>query len=322
MVARLSGADPVNGQTGSDAASSVGSGVTMDHVRSPGVALPAGSCDCHVHVFDPARFAYVAERSYTPASAVTADLLAFERRLGIDRIILVQPSGYGTDNSCLLDALRELGPARARGVAVIDLARISAAEVDALHVAGVRSIRLNLEVKGEQSPAKAKALLTEAFRVVESPGWSIQIYADANVIASVADLIAQAPTPVVLDHFAGLKAEKGLAQPGFGTVLELLGDGHVYVKLSAPYRASRLPGYEDLAPFARKYIETAAHNLLWASDWPHTGSSTNRGGDLSQVEPFRLINDGASLDQVRSWAGDAEIFQRIMVDNAARLYGF
>ncbi|WP_169457997.1 amidohydrolase family protein [Ottowia thiooxydans] len=322
MNTRLSGADSPSGQVKAGAASTVLSGVTIDHIRPPGAALPAGSCDCHVHIFDPVRFPYATERTYTPAAAVTADLLAFERRLGIDRIVLVQPSGYGTDNSCLLDALRQLSTARARGVAVIDLPRITASEIDGLHAAGVRSIRLNLEVKGEQSPAKAKALLTEAFQVVESPGWSIQIYADASVIASVADLIAQAHTPVVLDHFGGIKAERGLAQPGFSSVLELIANDHAYVKLSAPYRASKLPGYEDLAPFAHRYIETAPHNLVWASDWPHTGSSTNRGGDLSQVEPFRLIDDGASLDLLRTWAGDAGTFQRILVDNAARLYGF
>ncbi|MBH1964049.1 MAG: amidohydrolase family protein [Comamonadaceae bacterium] len=322
MTTRLSAQARPSGQMQAGAESNAMPVVTIDQVRPPQTKLPSGSCDCHVHVFDPARFPYSAKRTYTPAAAKTTDLVALENRLGIDRIVLVQPSGYGTDNSCLINALLQLGPARARGVAVIDLPRISASEIDELHGVGVRSIRLNLEVKGEQNAANAKALLTEALQVVETRGWSIQIYADASVIASVADLIAQARTPVVLDHFGGLKAERGQDQPGFSKVLELLAAGYVYVKLSAPYRASKLPGYEDLAPFAQKYIETAPDNLVWASDWPHTGSSTNRDGDLSQVEPFRVIDDGASLDMLRSWAGDSGIFQRILVDNAARLYGF
>lgn len=304
-------------------ATSPGPGVVLDAIHPPQAPLPPHSCDAHVHVFDPARFPYVARRSYTPAAATVDDLLAFQQRIGTERMVLVQPSGYGTDNRCLLDALARLGPARARGVAVVDVAHIPTRDIDALHAGGVRSIRLNLEVQGEHDAGRARALLRQAFVIVARTGWSVQLYADLTLIHEVADTLAQAPTPVVLDHFGGLKAHRGPQQPGFSTLLQLLGTGAVYVKLSAPYRASRQqPAHADLAPLARQLIQAAPERLLWGSDWPHTGSAARRSGDLSRIEPFKAIDDGAMLDLLHTWAPDAVVRQLVLVDNAARLYGF
>ena len=292
--------------------------VSIDHVNAPRVTIPPRSCDCHVHVFDP-RFPLIPERTYTPGPATVDDLLAFERRIGFERVVVVQPSGYGSDNRCLVDSLQQLGVRRARGVAVVDPLKVTAAEIDALHAAGVRSIRLNLEVRGEHNADRAKATLRQALEVVAGPKWSIQIYADLGLITQVSDTIAQAKSPIVLDHFAGLKAERGLEQPGFAGLLSLLKGGQVYVKLSAPYRASSQAGYANLAPFAQALIEAAPDRMLWASDWPHTGSSSNRGGDLSRIEPYRTIDDGAVLDLLPTWAPDAASRRRILVDNPARL---
>jgi predicted TIM-barrel fold metal-dependent hydrolase len=125
-----------------------------------------------------------------------------------------------------------------------------------------------------------------------------------------------------LDHFAGLKAEKGLNQPGFATVLSLLRKGNVYVKLSAPYRASKMPDSADLQPFVRELVAADSSKLVWASDWPHTGSSANRSGDLSKIEAFRPIDSGKSLDQLAGWIGDASVWQQVLVQNPARLYNF
>src|SRR3954451_6282047 len=84
----------------------------------PRFAIPPGACDCHVHVFDPDRFPYAPNRSYTPGPASVDDLLAFEDRIGMTRCVLVQASPYGSDNACLIAALDRLGEG-ARGVAVI-----------------------------------------------------------------------------------------------------------------------------------------------------------------------------------------------------------
>lgn len=292
-------------------------------VTPPRRGVPAGACDGHVHVFDPARHAYVLPRTYTPGGASVEDLTRFLGTVGLDRVVLVQPSAYGTDNRCLLDALARLGASRARGIAVVDLQTVADTELQRLAQAGVRGLRLNLEVRGERDARAASAVLRRARQVVAGSGMALQIYADIGLIEAVADDIAALEVPVLLDHFAGLRAERGLAQPGMATLLGLLRDGRVHIKLSAPYRASRQgPDYRDVAPLAQALIAAAPNQMLWGSDWPHTGSSGSRSGDLSVIEPFRPEDAGHTLDLLSDWAVDATAHRRILVDNAARLFGF
>ncbi|WP_321871571.1 amidohydrolase family protein [Paraburkholderia tropica] len=297
---------------------------THRQVTRPSVKLPRGSTDCHVHLFDGQRFPFAAKRAYTPGTALLGDLLAFEDQLGIERVVLVQPSVYGTDNAAMLDGLQRLGPEKARGVAVIDLEQAQEKEISELHAHGVRSIRLNLAVNGERDHSAAIAQLQRAAEVVGHAGWSVQIYADVDVIAAMSDAISSLKVRVVLDHFAGVKASRKADQAAaFATVIELLKGGNVYTKLSAPYRASRnAPDYEDVRDFAIALIEAGPDRVIWASDWPHTGSASSRTGGLDVIEPFRDVDAGHALNQILKWAGNEDMQRRILVDNPARLYDF
>lgn len=301
-------------------------GAAVPDQAKPRFPIPPGACDCHVHVFDP-QFPYSPRRSYTPGPALVDDLLAFEERIGMSRFVVVQPSPYGSDNAALLDALGRLG-GRARGVAVIDPEHTPESELDALARAGVRSIRVNLEAAGNRDPASAARALAAASKRIAGRDWSIQVYAGLHVLAELKDEIAGLPVSLVADHFAGVRAEGGVDQPGFATLLELLRSGKVYVKLSAPYRASqREPGYEDVAGVARALIEAAPDRMVWASDWPHTGggaigSNSRQGRSLSDIEPFRTVDVPAVLALLADWSGDEGTWRRILVDNPARLYGF
>jgi predicted TIM-barrel fold metal-dependent hydrolase len=296
----------------------------VSHVSVPRAALPKGSCDCHVHVFDGARFPFASKRSYTPGSARVEDLVAFEQRIGIDRVVVVQPSVYGTDNRAMLDALDRLGPQRARGVAVIDLKNTSPSELQAMQQRGVRGIRLNLEVSGQRNHEVAFDLLQRAQDVVGPLHWAVQVYADLDVLAALAPKLAELQVPVVLDHFAGLKTYRRDEQrQEFADVLKLVEGGNAYVKLSAPYRASRQkPDFGDLSEFAQALIAARPDRMVWASDWPHTGSSGARTGNLEQIEPFRKEDAGRALDQLAAWTPDPSLHKRILVDNPARLYDF
>ncbi|MEM5433312.1 conserved hypothetical protein [Cupriavidus taiwanensis] len=295
----------------------------VSHVSAPAFKLPLGSCDCHVHLFDGARFPFTPKRSYTPGVARVEDLIAFEQRLGIDRIVLVQPSVYGVDNAALLDALGQLS-GRARGVAVIDLEKTPNTTLQSMHQRGVRGIRLNLEVSGQRNHEFALTQLKRAEQLVGSLGWAVQVYADVDVIAELAADIANLKVPVVLDHVAGVKAHKKEEQKAaFASVVELVKKGNAYVKLSAPYRVSRnAPNFDDASEFGQALIAARSDRLVWASDWPHTGSSGTRNGNLEQVEPFRKEDAGRALSQLASWANTPALLQRILVDNPAKLYGF
>ncbi|MDZ5458449.1 amidohydrolase family protein [Azohydromonas lata] len=285
-------------------------------------SLP-GATDTHVHVFDPARFAFAVARSYTPGPASAAALRECHAQLGIGRAVLVQPSVYGTDNGCMLDAIAQLGQHRCRGIAVVDLERVSRDELLALHAAGVRGVRLNLEVRHESDPARVLAELQRAAAVVDLPGWCVQIHCAASLLPVVAQALQGFRVPLVLDHFGGLRAgDADTLQPPLRTLLALLATDRVWLKLSAFYRASSdATRHAGLAPLARTLIQARAGRLLWGSDWPHTGGG-NRDRDPARIEPFRTVDLPASLAALRSWAPDAAVLHRILVGNPAELYGF
>jgi predicted TIM-barrel fold metal-dependent hydrolase len=285
-------------------------------------AVPAGACDCHVHIVaDPARFPMAPDRVYTPPQASTDMLLQLQSDLELQRAVLIQPSFYGTDNAAMLDALARLG-GRARGVAVVGDGA-SAAELDVLAEAGVRGLRINLETAGQFDPAVAAGKLKGAMAQCAPRGWHIQLYTRLSVIAALKDMLMGSPVPLVLDHFAGAQAALGLAQPGFDSVLALVRSGKAYVKISAAYRASKAPApYDDIVTLAQALVSANPDRLIWGSDWPHTDAAHIPGRSPSAISPFLQIDDVLLLDQLPRWAPDAGIRQKILTDNPARLYGF
>jgi predicted TIM-barrel fold metal-dependent hydrolase len=202
--------------------------------------VPRGACDCHVHVFDPAQFPYFSGRVYTPPEATAEDLLALQKQLHFDRVVIVQPSVYGVDNACTLDAIKKLGPARARGVAVIDKT-IGQGQIDDMAAAGIRGVRLNFETTGESNPDTARRRVLETAEQLSGRNWHIQLNAALALVVALKDELAAVPMPVVIDHFARAKANDGVSQPGFDVLLALVKSGKAYVKLSATYRISDQP---------------------------------------------------------------------------------
>ncbi|WP_119157187.1 amidohydrolase family protein [Caldimonas tepidiphila] len=284
-------------------------------------ALPPGATDAHVHVFEPARFRYSGGRSYTPGEASVAALRECHARLGVERVVLVQPSVYGTDNACMLNAIAKLGQERCRGIAVVDLERLTRYDLLVLHAAGVRGIRLNLEVRHETDPSRVLAELQRAAALVDLPGWCVQLHCAASLLSTVAQTLEQFRVPVVLDHFGGLRAEQtDAAAAPLQTLLDLLATGCIWLKLSAFYRVSAdEPHHADLALLVRTLAQARPDRLLWGSDWPHTGGGRDR--NPARIEPFRSVDLSASLAALQSWV-DAAVLNRILVSNPAELYGF
>lgn len=288
--------------------------------EGPAFSAPPGACDCHVHVFGPAaRFPYAPGRSYTPGDASLADLLTLHRHLGIERVVIVQASPYGSDNACTLDALARIGP-NARAVAVIDPG-IDDASLAAMQAAGVRGVRINLESAGQHDPAVARDLLTAAARRVAPLGWHVQVYTGLPVLVALEPAIRALPVPLVVDHFGRASAAAGIADPGFGVLCDLLADGRIWVKLSAPHRISQAADCTDAAPLARALIEANPDQVVWGSDWPHPGGTPgSRRADV--IEPFDPVDDGRALNRLVGWTRGGDDLARILVDNPARLYGF
>lgn len=284
--------------------------------------IPAHACDCHTHIHgDPQRFPFFAGRVYTPEPASPEEMAALHKALHIERVVIVTPSVYGTDNSSTLFGMKARG-ATARGVAVID-DKTTEAELDTMQAEGFRGIRINLATGGINDPNVGRARFTTAVERMKARGWHVQLYTTPAMISAIKDLVLASPVPAVFDHFGGLEASLGLEQPGFADLIALVKSGKAYVKISGAYRSSKLaPDYQDMVPYARALIAANADRIVWGTDWPHPDSSRVEGRKPTDIAPFYQIDDGRLLNQLPVWAPDADVRKKILVDNPARLYGF
>jgi predicted TIM-barrel fold metal-dependent hydrolase len=271
--------------------------------------VPPGACDCHTHIHgDPDKFPLFAGRVYTPETALPEEMAALHKGLHIQRVVIVTPSVYGTDNSATLYGMQARG-ADARGVAVID-EKTPGAEIDALDRAGIRGIRLNLITGGTNDPEVArKRFQTGVDRIKDRRNWHVQLYTNPKMVAALRQEFLAAPIPLVFDHFAGAEAALGIDQPGFADVLELVKSGKAYVKISGAYRASNAaPDYADVIPFAKALIAANAERILWGTDWPHP--------NMKSEAP----DDGVLTDMIPKIAPTAAQQHALLVDNPMRLY--
>ncbi|MBI5318849.1 amidohydrolase family protein [Bradyrhizobium sp.] len=284
--------------------------------------IPEHACDCHTHIHgDVERFPFFAGRVYTPGPASPQEMSELHKALHMERVVIVTPSVYGTDNSASQFGMMARG-ATARGVGVID-DKTPESGLDAMHKAGFRGIRLNLATGGTNDPNVGRARFTAAVERMKARGWHVQLYTSLAMISAIKELVLSAPLPVVFDHFGGAKAELGVEQPGFSDLVELVKSGKAYVKISGAYRASKLaPDYQDCVPLAKALIAANADRIVWGTDWPHPNSVTPPGRKPTEVTAMFQIDDGRLLNQLPVWEPDAAVRKKILVDNPARLYGF
>jgi predicted TIM-barrel fold metal-dependent hydrolase len=268
--------------------------------------VPAGAVDTHAHVIGlPPRYPLVTTRSYTAPEASPAAYLAMLDAVGMAHGVLVQVSVHGTDNGLLVEALG-LGKGRLRGICVIS-PDVSDRELEQLAAAGVVGARLNVLFGGGIG---FDAIDTLARRI-RPFGWHLQFLMDVRDIAPIAGKLAKLPVPWVIDHMGHLPADAALKNDGFQTMLRLLHDTDGWVKLSGAYRVSVAgPPYADTIAMACALVEARPDRLVWGSDWPH----------VSHKGP--MPNVGDLLDLLADWVRDPAVRDRILADNAHRLYGF
>ncbi len=221
----------------------------------PGFVVPAEATDCHMHIFDdPVEYPPAAWRAYDPTPATLPVYNAEAARMGFSRVVFVQPSAYGTDNSCMKDALRAR-PKDSRGIAVIDAATKDS-ELKELKKLGVRGVRLNLVSNGIPDVAAAIAQLQETAARVGKLGWHIQIFALPSLIARIAPAIADLGVDVVIDHMGAGDGHLTASRPGFDDVLALLRAGKAWVKVSGANRVSRqASGFEDAVAVIKALVD-------------------------------------------------------------------
>ena len=284
--------------------------------------VPAGATDCAVHVFgDVKRHPYWDGRTYTPEPATVAELRRVMQTLRLNRVVIVQATTYGTDNTCVVDSIRELGSG-ARGVAIID-GRTTESELDGMHRGGVRGIRLNLGNLGATDPAAARQSVKAAGeRMKTRTGWSLQVSATPATFEAAKEELMAVSVPLVVDHFGEPRAAEGLGQTGFATILNLVGSGKAYVKISNADNLSSRPDLSDLTPYATALIAANPQRVVWGTAWPHPSAGAVPGRRATDLAVHRQVDDGRALNMLPVWAPDATTRRMILADNPARLYGF
>ncbi len=279
--------------------------------------MPAGACDCHTHIHgDPEKFPFFSGRVYTPEMALPEEMAALHKALHMQRVVIVTPSVYGTDNSATLYGMKARG-ADARGVAVID-DKTPESELDAMGRAGVRGIRLNLATGGTEDPAVGRRRFQTAAERMKSRNWHVQMFTNLAMISAIKDLVAASPVPVVFDHFGGARAELGPQQPGFAELVQLVRSGKAYVKISVT--AGPRPDYAGFVPLAKALIAANPERIVWGTNWPHPNSGSGR--KAADLTPLFQVDDGLVLNQLPVWAPDPGTRKKILVDNPAKLYAF
>lgn len=272
------------------------------------ISPPPGSWDCHAHVFGPAaRYPYKAARLYTPPDALSEHYATVLDTLGIAHAVLLQPSIYGSDNRCLLDALtRSAG--RLRGVVAADPCLIddkTIADWGKVGVCGVRVSMLSSDGVTVSDLSRISPRLAEI-------GWHISLLLDnPERLTDLKHVLRNLPCKLVIEQIGSMRTEMPITSPGFQTLLALLSDRAAFAKLSHAYHVSRLerPPYEDAIPLVRACIDAAPDRLVWGSDWPHA------------MMKGPMPNDGLLLDLLADWVGDRGDLHRILVDNPTELYG-
>jgi predicted TIM-barrel fold metal-dependent hydrolase len=204
----------------------------------------------------------------------------------------------------------------ARGVAVID-DKTSDAELDRLASLGFKGIRLNLSTAGINDPKVATERFLAAAARVKSRNWHIQFNTTLPVIAAMKDTFAASPVTLVFDHYGNAKEELGVGQPGFADLVNLVKSGKAYVKISVT--AGPRQNYGHFTPLAQMLISANVDRILWGTNWPHPNSVD---GSTSKVTPLWPVDDGLVLNLLPTWAPDAAVRKKILVDNPARLYEF
>lgn len=280
----------------------------------PAFASPSLACDAHFHVFGPAdRYPYAGGLRYKPPVAELDDYLGLAEVLGMKRFVFVQPSAYGRDNRCMLDAMQSMEWAKRRAIVDVD-EHISDAEVAAMNDIGVRGVRINVSPVHPLEEGLLESMLPRIQRLdarCAELGWHLDFLLPGWLTHKMLPTLAKLKVDHSLAHMGMFLGAHGPQHTGFTQLLDLLknGPGKTWIKFTGTYRMATAPSFADARPMAQAILEVGPDRVIWGSDYPHLSFADKVGS----VALFNLLKD---------WAPDAAIRQKILQDNPAKLFGF
>ena len=281
----------------------------------PAVTAPPSACDAHFHVLGPAgKYPYGTDIRYKPPYEPLEAYLKLARRLGFVRYVFVQPSAYGFDNSCMLDAMRELDPSVRRGIIDLDETKTGDKQLAELNTLGIRGIRVNVSPVRKPEAGLAESMkprIAWLTKLCQEIGWHLDFLTPGWLTSELMPVLHELPIAFTVAHMGLFPAKDGPAQRGFQEFLKLAADDskRCWVKLTGIYRFSTAPGFADVKSIAQALMRAVPDQLIWGSDFPHLSFH-------DRVGTIQLYN------MLAEWAPGAAMRQHILVDNPARLFGF
>jgi predicted TIM-barrel fold metal-dependent hydrolase len=270
----------------------------------PRFLVPPGSCDTHFHVFEPG-YPHVPNPLYTFPDATLNQYLRLTQVLGIERMVLVQPTYYATDNRLLLDVLEEVGPSRCRAVVQID-DDTADADLDRFHEAGVRAIRLDLFARAAWPIEDLVAYIRCMAARARPRGWHLQFYTPGTLVRDLLPFLGDLEDRFVIDHMGYMLEAEGLTDSDFERLIGVLKQGNCWIKLSGPYRIAKSKPLAYVEPIARALVAARPDRLIWGSDWPHLPDGQRDTGEI--------------LNLLADWAPDEQDRHRILVESPEALF--
>jgi len=214
-------------------------------------------------------------------------------------------SGYGLDNSCMLDTMMR-NPGRYKGIAVVPN-DITLEALRALKNQGVVGVAWNVTYYGLDHYHDAAPLL----RHLAALDMFVDIQVEHDQLVHMLPLLGRSGARILVDHCGRPTVAAGLDDPGFRALLALGASKRAYVKLSGLAKVSREPApHEDARPFVAALADAfTLDHCLWASDWPYLRA------------PER-VDYGVLLQIARTLFPDSDDRRKLMWDTPRELFGF
>jgi D-galactarolactone isomerase len=269
------------------------------------IHVPKGACDTHMHFYEGAAAA--APGTPNPGHFTVPMYRELQKRLALERVIVVQPNAYRDDNTVTLNSIKALGSS-AKGVAVV-MPGVADAELERLTKAGICAVRIMTLHGG----TLGFDVMDQVMARVHPFGWHANIQLDGRELPQYEAQIKRLPGKFVIDHTGKFLEPVEVDSRPFRSLLNLVETGRCWVKLSAPYETSKTggPKYQDVGRLAKALVKKAPERMLWASNWPHPA-----------VPEERRPADEDLLDLLLDWAPIEDDRKRILTDNPAELYQF
>ena len=269
-------------------------------------------CDTHLHIFgDRTKYPLVDALRSEPPDAPLERFVTQAEAQGVTRMVFDQPSHYGLDNRCILDAIATVGLDRARAIAAVDANTVTDAELKALDARGVRGLRVNYGYRSTDRtiPAQAAEQATKLARRAAALGWHLEFLVPNWALRELIPMLEKMPCDFSVGHMGVFPAALGVKQDGLADFLRLHAGGRCWVKFTGVYRISKLCDFADIEPLARAFVENNPQRIVWGTDWPF----------LSHLD---AVTYPQLMQLFESWVPDMTNRRRILVDNPAKLFGY